>query len=286
MVQSKDYYENSTDKESIRSIYKTGKNLEAKYIVIKEYAIHEQSFEEWVIEKLNLTGNVKVLDVGAGNGRFSIPIASKLKNNGGLMIAGDLSTGVLNESYLVATKEGLPMVHLKIDAEDLPFLSKEFDIVMANHMLYHVGNITRGLEEMQRVMKGGGTFLATTNSETGMPEFFSLHLQTMNELGIGFEHSKNHLTFSMENGEEILRSFFDKVDKHVFDAGFIVDDPEPVLQYYMATQLYQGPFNDKDIKPVIRNLIKPTFYKFTREALRLAGGNLKISKPIGAFICH
>ncbi|MBS4218087.1 class I SAM-dependent methyltransferase [Bacillus sp. FJAT-49711] len=285
MIQEKDYYENSTNKKSIRSIYRTGENLEAKYDVMKQYAIYKQPFEEWVVEKLNLRGNEKVLDVGAGNGRFSIPIATKLKNKSGFVIAGDLSTGVLETSYEMASKEALPMIHLKLDAEELPFLSHEFDVVMANHMLYHVGNMSRGLSEMRRIMKREGIFLATTNSDKGMPEFFSLHLKTMRELGIGFDHSKNHLTFSMENGEDILRRFFDQVDKHIFDAGFVVDHPEPVLQYYMATQLYQGPFNDESIKYEIRNLIKPTFYRLTDEALRSAGGNLNISKPVCAFIC-
>ncbi|MBS4198562.1 methyltransferase domain-containing protein [Bacillus sp. FJAT-49732] len=286
MTQAKDYYENSTDKDSIRSIYRTGQNLEWKYDVMNKYAIHEQSFEEWAIKKLQLVGNEKILDVGAGNGRFSLPIAAKLKNNGGFIMAGDLSTGVLEESYIIANKDDLPMVHLRLDAEDLPFLSNEFDVVMANHMLYHVSNISNTLTEIRRVLKSRGIFLATTNSEKGMPELFSLHLQTMRELGIGFDHSKNHLTFSMENGEHMLRSFFNKVDKHSFDAGFEVDDPEPVLQYYMATQLYQGPFNDESINSDIRKLIQSTFYHFTEKALRLAGGKLRISKPVCAFICQ
>ncbi|MCJ8005937.1 hypothetical protein ACFFF5_05630 [Lederbergia wuyishanensis] len=42
-----------------------------------------------------------------------------------------------------------------------------------------------------------------------------------------------------------------------------------------TTQLYQGLFNDKSLSSEKRNAIKPTFYRITEEALKVAGGKLK-----------
>jgi hypothetical protein len=71
----------------------------------------------------------------------------------------------------------------------------------------------------------------------------------------------------------------------IYDAGFKVTQPAPVLQFYMATQLYQGPFNDEILSREARDAIAPTFLKLTEEMIEYCGGELIISKPVVAFIC-
>ena len=285
MRQVRNYYEGSRNKECIRANYSTGKHLGAKYEVMEKYGIHKETFENWVINKLGLTGKEKVLDIGAGNGRFSIPIGKMLKEKGGFLVACDLAEGVMTSSQMETQTHMLPVLHMVADAENLPFLSNEFDMVMANHMLYHLPNLQKGLEEIRRVLKGTGTFLATTNSVKGMPEFFRLHQKTMRELGIPFDVKENDISFSLENGKQILTEYFSHVERWVYDAGFKVTQPEPVLQYYMATQLFQGPFHDQNLSKEVRDLIAPTFLKFTEEMIKSCGGELVISKPVAAFIC-
>ncbi len=105
--------------------------------------------------------------------------------------------------------------------------------------------------EAERVLKPGGTFLATTNSQHGMPALGTLHRQTMQHIGIAY-HAEVNEPFSLENGEEQLQRMFPHVELLIYEAGFRVSDPGPVLQYYMATQLYQRPSKAPSIPQTIR----------------------------------
>ncbi|MDR9854227.1 class I SAM-dependent methyltransferase [Paenibacillus sp. VCA1] len=284
MQEIRNYYEGSHDKDAIRSIYGTEQNLKAKYEVLETYGLRKETFEEWLIGKLKLTGSELVLDVGAGNGRFSLPVGRMLKGSGGFLAACDLAEGVMIPSRVQAEKESLPILHMQADAENLPFLSEQFDLVMANHMLYHLPNLNRGLAEMGRVLKQSGRLLATTNSEKGMPELFGLHLNTMDRLGIPFGVKEELIAFSLENGEQTLSKHFKQVESWTYEAGFMVKEPEPVFQYYAATQLYQGPMNDDNLSKEVRDAIAPCFIQLTEELIREKGGELVISKPVGAFV--
>ena len=62
---------------------------------------------------------------------------------------------------------GLPGIDLAgartCDAQDLPFDDGTFDVVVANHMLYHVPDPRRAAAEFARVLRPGGVLLAATN---------------------------------------------------------------------------------------------------------------------------
>ncbi len=72
---SRSYYEDITENDAIRRVYRTSSNLDAKYEVERNYGIQKQTFEEWLIPQLARVDTKKVLDVGCGQGRFLLPIA-------------------------------------------------------------------------------------------------------------------------------------------------------------------------------------------------------------------
>lgn len=56
--------------------------------------------------------------------------------------------------------------------------------------------------------------------------------------------------------------------------------------YYKATQLFQGPRNDPTIDEPKRRAIEPTYHRLAEEMIRACGGELIVSKPVGAFVCR
>lgn len=281
----KQYYEDLTNREVVKETYSTSKNLDAKYEVERNYGIQKQTFEDWVVQLLGFRGDETVLDIGCGQGRILLPLGRLAKGRGGRLLGCDLTEGVMAPAKQIIDAEALPISLLLADAEQLPFLPASFDLVMANHMLYHV-DIPQALREVRRVLKASGSFLATTNSQQGMAKLEELYQQTMHELQLPYPQERAISTFSLENGAAQLQQVFGQVQCFTFDSGFAVRDPQPVLTYYMATQLYQSPFRDPTLPQSKRDQLAETFSRVTAQTIEQAGGRLVISKLGGAFICQ
>ena len=59
----------------------------------------------------------------------------------------------------------------KIDIQEIPFENETFDVVIANHMLFHVPDLNKALLEVKRVLKGNGIFYSATDGNGGMRPF-------------------------------------------------------------------------------------------------------------------
>ncbi|UNY97344.1 class I SAM-dependent methyltransferase [Zhouia spongiae] len=49
-----------------------------------------------------------------------------------------------------------PLADVKADICDLPFANNEFDVILCNHVLEHIKNDKKAIQELYRVMKPGG----------------------------------------------------------------------------------------------------------------------------------
>ena len=56
----------------------------------------------------------------------------------------------------VTTDLNSPLADVKADICNLPFKDNEFDIILCNHVLEHIPDDTKAMEELYRVMKVGG----------------------------------------------------------------------------------------------------------------------------------
>lgn len=96
----------------------------------------------------------KILEIGCGQGFYTYILSKSKKNK---VVGIDLS----KEDIKVAKKR-YPRVNFKVmSAEDLNFKSEDFDIVYAIEVLEHVDDIEKTLDEIARVLKSGGKFIAS-----------------------------------------------------------------------------------------------------------------------------
>ena len=56
----------------------------------------------------------------------------------------------------VTTDLNSPLADVKADICDLPFKDNEFDIILCNHVLEHIPDDTKAMQELYRIMKPGG----------------------------------------------------------------------------------------------------------------------------------
>ena len=97
----------------------------------------------------------RVLDVGVGDGAFAAA----------LMDAGAAVSGVdVAEEALRRARARVPAADLRRigEGEPLPFAEDAFDLVWAGEVLEHAADVVGLLAEVRRVLRWGGTLLATT----------------------------------------------------------------------------------------------------------------------------
>jgi SAM-dependent methyltransferase len=123
-------------------------------------------------------------------------------------------------------------VYVVADAEELPFPADSFDVVLANHILYHVADRARAFAEIRRVLVSGGTFHASTIGRG--------HLGELVALVPGWDHGRYAETFGLETGREQLQPFFADIRIERFEDGLAVTDAEPALAYIRSSERYRG----------------------------------------------
>jgi len=104
------------------------------------------------------SGRRRVLDVGCGGGRHTIYLARL-----GLRVtAGDQSALALEETRRWLQREQLRASLTQLDMVALPFAPETFDAVLSVNVLHHAqpGEARRAVEEVWRVLRPGGLFLA------------------------------------------------------------------------------------------------------------------------------
>jgi len=105
-----------------------------------------------------------VVDLGCGNGRFSVALAAWFKAE---VVGVDPSEKMLSEADANYAGPGVRYVHGS--AEAIPLPDGHADLAFLSQMYHHINNMPRALAEIARVMKPDGA-LCVRNSTTETQE--------------------------------------------------------------------------------------------------------------------
>ncbi len=105
-----------------------------------------------------------ILDIATGTGDLAI-LASKAKAK--QIIGIDISEEMLKVGQEKVKKKGLDqLIKLQLaDSEDLPFDDNHFDLAMVAFGVRNFDNLEKGLGEIRRVLKDGGTLIVLEFSQ-------------------------------------------------------------------------------------------------------------------------
>ena len=178
----------------------------------------------------------------------------------------------LSEGMLEAARENaahLPQVHIQAaDIQEIPFSEKSFNHVIAHMMLYHVPDIRRGLKEVRRVLKPGGSFYCATYGENGIMGYLS---DLLSRFGVRDPLNRR---FTLQNGRKILEPFFTGVILERYPDELAVTEPGDLADYLYSL----GSMTDLD--PAARPEIIETLRR------EMKNGVLTVPKEYGMFICR
>ncbi|MHC1693931.1 MAG: class I SAM-dependent methyltransferase [Eubacteriales bacterium] len=105
-----------------------------------------------------LVGNGILLDLGCGDGAYTIPFAQERIK----VIAGDISNGmmrVLSEKASLLNVDMNNITLARMNALSIPLADKSVDAVIANSMLHLNSNPKRIIDEIIRVLKKNGIYI-------------------------------------------------------------------------------------------------------------------------------
>jgi len=78
----------------------------------------------------------------------------------------------LNNLDYTTTDLNSPLADVKADICDLPFSDKSFDFILCNHVLEHIPDDTKAMNELYRILKPGGTAILQIPQELDRAESF------------------------------------------------------------------------------------------------------------------
>jgi len=193
-------------------------------------------FADWVVDLIDPGRFSSVLDAGAGVGRFTTRVAERMKP-GTSLVAVDLFAGMVDGLRSIDYPGEVDVHVVRANIENLPFDDASFDLIMANHVLYHVATLPIALSRLAGMLTAAGTFLATTNADNAVVPILELHRRVCRELGETVTPDVS--SFSSENGADVLRRHFPTVDAHTFRKPPVPIEPEDLLRGYRSTGRYR-----------------------------------------------
>ena len=236
------------------------------------YAFREPpgDFTTWVLEAVPLDPGARLLDLGCGPGQYLEKVAATEPSV--RMVGADLSLGMLRQARTAVPSADV----LSLDAARLPFADDSFDVVLANHMLYHVADIEAAVAEVRRVLRPGGLFSAVTNGVDHLVELDRLLREQSGDDG----WLRSAWRFSLENGRPFLATAFDDITERRFAGELRVPSVEPVVRYIESMRALTGAWTGDRWAAIVDGAQQRVAEVIERE------GRYTISTIAGAFVCR
>lgn len=188
--------------------------------VADELSIWSAPFGLKLLEYIDYKTNLSVLDIGFGVGFPLTELALRL---------GSSSTVYGIDPW----KQAFKRVNKKIDyyrlknirliegvAESIPLATGSIDLITSNNGINNVSDIDKVLEECTRIMKQGGQFVQTLNTDLSMIEFYHQLELVLSELHLmkEIESMYEHISKKRPSVDGLIK----KIEHH----GFLIKDME------------------------------------------------------------
>lgn len=212
--------------------YKNASNLKARIRIHELFSTNPVGWMPWYFEQLTVPESARILELGCGDGSFWTKNLQRIPDGWDITLS-DFSQGMIEDARKNLKPNAGRFKFKLINAENIPFSDESFDVVIANHMLYHVSNIEKTFGEIKRVLKSNGYFYASTVGENHMAEMRQIAAAFDSEM-ITTESFQQTQKFQLENGMEKMSAWFRDVKRKRYDDNLIVTDPGPLIDYILS----------------------------------------------------
>ena len=286
--------------KSLAEQYKTGANTSVRIRLHQDYSVNPEGWFRWLYCQLDLQSGMKLLELGAGNGELWAENLERLaewkeaenpeqsaewnrtenpeqaESAAGVICLSDISAGMIQDARERLGKQGMRcskdmealFSYRVFDCHQIPFPESSYDRVTANHVLFYLKDLDQALSEVRRVLKPEGCFICSTYGER--------HMHEISDLAEGFDErislSEVPLSdvFGLENGEEILRRYFSRVELVRYEDELVVTEAQPIIDYILSCHGNQRDYIQgryEEFKAYIqKKLEKKKAFRITKDA--------------------
>lgn len=256
------------DPNYVTKQYRSAANLKARMRLHQAFSTNPYGWQRWLFDQFKLTPYSRVLELGCGPGDLWLENDERIPEGMELVLT-DLSAGMLIQAQRNLKECHRGFHFYVVDAQAIPFERNSFEVVIANHMLYHVPDRAQALTEIQRVLRPGGHFYASTIGNE--------HLKELSELVARFEASLTCWgklpsdSFNLENGAAQLGAYFGDVALQRYPDALNVTEAGLLAEYILSGRIELSAEQQLELA------------RFVEQALKANGGRLYITKDSGVF---
>jgi ubiquinone/menaquinone biosynthesis C-methylase UbiE len=261
-----------SDRDYLRGTqYADAQRLSARAKLHYTYSNATTPWFEWLASQVAWPSSGDVLEVGCGPGAMWVECGDVVPADLRLTLS-DFAPGMvqLAAQRVRSVSPNNVVDALEADVQDLPFADETFDVVVANHMLYHVPDPSRAVSEIARVLRPRGRLLAATNGPRNLRELGEITAAALG--GVVIEDPAG--PFGAVSGLAILRAHFGEVEWRPFYDTLYCTDADDVLAH--ITSHPPGENATTAQLEALRRTIQ--------ERLDAGGGTLVVFKEAGAFV--
>jgi ubiquinone/menaquinone biosynthesis C-methylase UbiE len=214
--------------DDVEQQYATDANLNARIALHARFSTNP-TWGRWLFEREAPPTGARILEIGCGPATTLWGANLERIDPTWQITLVDFSSGMVDAAREVL---GDGAEYAVANAEALPFGDESFDVVLANHMLYHVADRPTAFAEIRRVLVPGGLLHAATNGDG--------HMRELGALTDWWPPETHTREFGLESGPAQLEPFFNDIRIERFDDDLAVTEVEPVLAYLRSSWRWDG----------------------------------------------
>lgn len=250
--------------QSLKTQYMDATNVSSRIKLHRDYSQNKEGWFPWLLKQIQLKPDMKVLEIGCGNGALWKENLSRLPENIHITLS-DISEGMLRDAKESIGKDDR-FTYKHFDCHHIPYKDDTFDIIFANHVLFYFNDIDVVLQECKRVLKNNGSFVCSTYGKDHMKEITELVQQFDHEIVLSSE--KLYEIFGLENGKAILSGYFNNITLNKYIDSIEVNEAEPLIAYIISCHGNQNHIlldHYKDFREFVEEKTKNGFH-ITKDA--------------------
>jgi len=221
-----------SDPKYVAQQYRDASNLNARIQLHARFSTNKYGWHRWVFDQFDAPTECEILELGCGPGDLWLENLDRVPDGWDITLS-DFSPGMVQEAQRNLGEGQRRFRFEEIDAQSIPFPDGSLDVVIANHILYHVPDRAKALSEIRRILKPGGHLYASTVGRA--------HLRELHELVARFDPQiapwggSPAESFLLENGRDQLVQWFSRVTLYRYKDALVVTEATPLVAYILSS---------------------------------------------------